>query len=297
MAETDNKTNLEFSIVIPAYNEEEAVFEVIGKLKEYLKEKKYLAEIIVVNDGSTDKTGQILDQIPEIKVIHHPYNKGYGAALKTGTQQAQTDWVLFYDSDGQHQPEFIERLLPYRKNYEMIVGERTTYRGPFWRKPGKKILKWLAEYLVQHKIPDLNSGLRLIKKDFFKRTAHLLPNSFSLSTTITLVFLKQGYNVKYVPIEDKPRLGRSKVKVRDGFNLMLLILKTIILFSPLRIFLPVSFALLFGAGVVIIYDLLHQGFKNPHDLTILLLTFSGLIIFFFGLIADQIATLRREIKL
>jgi len=291
------------SIIIPVFNEEKSVKKVIADLTTYLKEKKYPIEIIIVNDGSTDKTKEILQQITHeqvsfcrdssrIRVISHPYNKGYGAALKTGVKNAKYDWVLFYDGDGQHQPEYIEKLIKYQNNYDMIIGARKGYKGPMIRQPGKKLLHWLAEYLVQQKIPDLNSGLRLMKKSIFEKFAHLLPNGFSLSTTITLAAFRENFNVKYVPIKIRKRQGKSTVCLKDGLKTIMLILRIITLFSPLRIFLPVAFGIGILAIISLIYDIVKS---NITDATILLFS-STIMLFFFGLLADQIAAIRREIK-
>lgn len=286
-----NKTQ-NFSIIIPVYNEEGAIRDVLKELKDYLKEKKYQAEIIVVNDGSKDKTGQILKIIQGIKIITHPYNKGYGASLKTGVQSAQYDWICFYDSDGQHQPKYIENLLKYTSAYDMIVGARIGYQGPLSRQPGRKFLHWLANYLVQQKIPDLNSGLRLIRKSIFEKFVHILPDGFSLSTTITLAVFRENFNVKYVPIKIKQRQGQSTVSIRDGLKAIMLILRMITLFSPLRIFLPIAFGIAILAMISLIFDILKS---NITDVTILLFLFC-IMLFFFGLLADQIAAIRREIK-
>lgn len=289
-----NSQNFKFSIIIPAYNEEGMVRDVLRRLKNYLKEKKYQTEIIVVNDGSTDQTRKILEDIENIKLINHPYNKGYGAALKTGVNNAQYDWVLFYDADGQHQPEYIEKLIEQTADYDMIIGARTGYQGPISRQPGKKLLHWVANYLVQQKIPDLNSGLRLIKKELFSKFSHILPNAFSLSTTITLAFFKEALNVKYIPIKINKREGKSSVTIRDGFKTLMLILRTITIFSPLKIFLPVSI-LIFGLSLftLIIQSVFYTKELNISDTTVLLFI-SSLFFFFFGLLADQISAIRRE---
>lgn len=290
-----NFQNFKFSIIMPAYNEAGAIKDVLEKLKAYLNEKKYQTEIIVVNDGSTDKTDKILKVLKDIKLISHPYNKGYGASLKTGAKNAQYDWLLFYDSDGQHQPKYIEELIKYRDEYDMIVGARIGYQGPLIRRPGKRILRWLANYLAEQKIPDLNSGFRLIKKDLFLKFSHILPNGFSLSTTITLAFFKEGLNVKYAPITINKREGKSSLKIQDGFKTIILIFSAIILFSPLRIFLPVS-VLIFGLALlsfVLDIFLFSRGQLNIGDITILLFIFS-LFFFLFGLLADQISAIRRE---
>ena len=181
----------------------------------------------------------------------------------------------------------------------MIIGARKGYKGPFMRQPGKKLLTWTANYLVQKKIPDLNSGLRLIKKDLFSKFSHIYPNGFSLTTTITLAFFKEGLNVKYVPIKINKRKGRSHVTISDGFKTIMLIIRTIILFSPLRVFLPVSGSIFTLGLLSLSFDIFlfsKQGKPNIGDTTMLLFVFS-LFFFFFGLIADQVSAIRRELKI
>ncbi len=288
---------MKFSIIIPAYNEEKAIEHTLKKLKGYLGSKKYQTEIIIINDGSTDQTKRILERTKGIKLINHPYNKGYGASIKTGVSQARHNWILLYDGDGQHRPEYIEKLVKGRKIFDMIIGARTGYKGPILRQPGKKLLTWIANYLVQQKIPDLNSGLRLIKKDLFLRFAHIFPSGFSLTTTITLAFFKEGLNIKYVPIKINKRKGESTVGIRDGFDALMTVFRTIVLFSPLRIFLPVSF-LIFGSSLfsfVLDLTIFRSGELNISDTTVLLFLFS-LSLFFFGLLADQVSAIRRERK-
>jgi len=288
-------SKINFSIVMPVYNEEKAVKNVLEELKAYLNEKKYQTEIIVVNDGSTDQTKKILRSIDDIKLINHPYNKGNGAALKTGIKNALYDYVLFFDADGQHKPEYIKEFLKYSNEYDVITGARTKgYKGPFIRQPGKKILHFLANYLSDQKIPDLNCGMRLIKKDILLRFMHIFPNSFSMYTTMSLIFPKEGLNVKYIPIEINKRIGKSTVKSKDAFKMFLLILRTIILFTPLRVFLPISLFLFLWGIVSGIYDV----FLPPLDVTdiTIMLFISSLLVFSFGLLADQLAAIRRSIK-
>jgi glycosyltransferase involved in cell wall biosynthesis len=286
--------NLKFSIIIPVYNEQEVIVNVLTNLKQYCNENfSNQYEIIAIDDGSTDQTADILKNLDGIKVISHPYNKGYGASVKSGVSASTFDWILVFDSDGQHRQQDIKALAEASENFDMVVGARQGYQGPLIRQPGKKILHAIAEYLVERNIPDLNSGLRLIKKKFFLKYAHLLPDGFSWTTTITLAFFKEGLNVNYVPIEiNKRQGGKSQVKPSDALKLFMLILRIIMLFSPLRIFLPASgflfiFSLIFG--LIDIIDL------NVTDITIVLWV-STILIFFFGLLADQIASIRREMK-
>ena len=282
----------ELSIVIPAYNEEENIKEVLKKLKSHLSQTSLIYEIIVVNDGSTDQTKSILEKESDIKLINQPYNKGYGSSLKKGSKEASYDWLLFYDGDSQHQPNSIDDLIKYIPEYDMVVGSREGYQGPLTRQPGKKIIKWLSNYLVKKRIPDLNSGLRAVKKEAFNEFIHLYPEGFSLSTTITLAFLKEGFNVKYVPIKINKRKGKSTVSIKDGLKSIMFVLRIITIFSPLRIFLPVIIVLGFLSTCCLIRDVLNF---NITDTTVLLFV-STILIFFFSLLADQMAAIRRRLK-
>jgi glycosyltransferase involved in cell wall biosynthesis len=230
------------TIIIPAYNEEEGIANVITQLKELFKNGYY--EILVIDDGSTDNTYKLATDTG-VKVVRHPYNKGYGAALKTGIRNAEADVVLFIDADGQHQPSDIKKIIQYIGEYDMVVGARTKKsKISLLRRPGKKILSITANYLAGMKIPDLNSGFRALEKSIAQEFMHILPNSFSFSTTITLALINSGYSVKYVPIEAPGGVGTSKIKpFRDGFNFIMLIIRTIVLFDPLKVFLPISIVL------------------------------------------------------
>jgi len=280
------------SIVIPAYNEQTVIGDVIAGLKDELKNKN--CEIIVVDDGSTDKTFEIATGLG-VKVIRHEFNKGYGASLKTGTRESSGEIVLFLDGDGQHDPKDVHRLLEYFPEYDMVVGARTkssSYK-PLLRRPGKRILSMFADFLAGIKIPDLNSGLRAFKKDILLKYMHLLPSGFSFSTTSTFAFLKSNRRIKYVPIAVRKRTGKSSVKqFRHGSQTIMLMLRLIVLFEPLKVFMPTSILLLFLGIAWMTHDII----VNPGgiaDATILLLI-SSILIFFFGLLTDQVSAMRRE---
>jgi len=278
------------TIIIPAYNEEEGITNVITQLKE-LSENH---EILIVDDGSTDNTYKLASETG-VKVIRHPYNKGYGAALKTGIRNAEADVVLFMDADGQHKPSDIKKLMQYIGEYDMVVGARTKKsKISLLRRPGKKVLGITANYLASMKIPDLNSGFRALKKSVAMEFMHILPNTFSFSTTITLALINSGYNVKYVPIEAPERVGMSKIKpFRDGFRFIMLIIRTVVLFNPLKVFLPVAIILFILGFLDLLYEVIYH--FNISSASILLIV-SAIFIFFFGILADQISSLRREIK-
>ena len=274
------------TIIIPAYNEEEGIADVITQLKGL--SENY--EILVVDDSSTDNTYKLASEMG-VKIIRHPYNKGYGAALKTGIRNAAADIVLFMDADGQHKPSDIKKLIQHIGEYDMVVGARTKKsKISLLRRPGKKILSITANYLAGMKIPDLNSGFRALKKGVALEFLHILPNSFSFSTTITLALITSGYSVKYVPIEAPERVGTSKIKpFRDGFRFILMIVRTISLFNPLKIFLPVSILLFLSGMSFLIYDIIHGNIGD----TSLLLIISSVLIFFFGVLSDQVSVLIR----
>ncbi len=278
------------SIIIPAYNEEEGISATIAKLKAMNEEY----EVIVVDDGSTDNTYQIAKE-SGAKIIRHPYNKGYGAALKTGIREASETLILFIDADNQHNTDDIPQLLKYVDTYDMVVGARTgDSEISLFRRFGKRIFNALANYLAEMRIPDLNCGFRVVKKDVVMSFFNILPNKFSFTTTLTLAMIKEGYNLKYVPVKTFRRTGKSKVRpFRDGVRFILLIVGTVSLFSPLKIFLPIAVILSIIGVIGILHGIIY--YRNISD-SALLLFLSAILIFFFGLLADQIAKIRRQIK-
>jgi len=282
------------TVVIPAYNEEHGLTKVLPELSENLKNGW---EVIVVDDGSTDKTAEIVKGYEKIRLVKHPYNKGYGAALKTGIRAAKNEAILLMDSDGQHSIKDFHRIIKkFREgDYDLVIGARSSEAYQVkTRVPGKFLLTKTAEYLMGTKIKDLNSGLRIFKKSKVVPFFNILPNSFSFSTTSTLAFLKEAYNVVYIDIETEEREGRkSSVKfARDGSRTLLLITRVIMLFNPLKIFFPVSvltfvLGVLWGLYGVVIFQ------RIPNS-SVILMVF-GMFLFFFGMLADQTASIRRQI--
>lgn len=283
---------LDVSIVIPAFNEELAIGATLDEVKAAIASSRRRYEIIVVDDGSADKTG---DEAARrgARVVTHRRNRGYGASLKSGVLVARGAAVLFYDADNQFDAADIDRLIDELDTHDAVLGARTSAsHAPFSRRGGKKVLGWLANYLARTRIPDLNCGLRAIRRDVLLDYLHLLPNGFSASTTTTLVLLKENHDVRFVSVTVRKRIGTSTVKpVKDGVDTALLIVRLTTLLDPFRVFGPVSgvfflFGLVWGAY----YIHLGRGLSTAS----LFMLVSAVIIFFFGLLADQVASLRRE---
>lgn len=249
-------------------------------------------EVIYVDDGSTDNTLGIIREFP-VKCYRHNTNKGYGAALKTGIRKAKGEKVVILDSDGQHDPKYIGTLIAMLHEYDMVIGERTADSFQVKsRKNGKRIIRMVGEHLVEQPLPDYNSGFRGFDRKLITELLHIMPNGFSFSTTSTLAFLKEGYTVGTFPIVVHERKGRnSNVKfLKDGSKTMLLLLRIIMLFNPLKIFFPAS-ALVFALGMT--WGVLGYMIASRFPNSAMLLVIMGMFIFFFGLLADQIALLNR----
>lgn len=240
------KRNL--SIIVPVYNEEDGIESFLKELRrEIRKNKDVRVEVIVVNDGSTDKTAEQLKSIPDITTSHHKHNYGYGAALKTGFRSARFENIAIIDADNTYYSKDIFRLLPNIEHNDMVVGSRTgiVFEKLRLRRFAKWFLIKLAEYLTKSQIPDLNSGLRIIDKAAVEKYLYLLPDTFSFTTTITLAILTEMGSVHYEPIEVKERTGHSKIKpIKDSMLFFYQILTTILCFKPIRIFMPISFIFL-----------------------------------------------------
>jgi glycosyltransferase involved in cell wall biosynthesis len=276
------------SIVIPAYNEGQIIGDVVAALAAAAAWR----EIIVVDDGSRDDTASNA-QKAGASVVRHPYNKGNGAAVKSGIRRATGQYVLIVDGDGQHRPEDAQRLIAQLGEYDLVVGARSrATQATQARRFGNGALNWLASYLTGREIPDLTSGFRAARREYLREFLHLLPNGFSTPTTTTLAFIKAGYNVLFVPVEARSRVGHSKIRLaRDGTKFFVIILKIVTLFSPLRVFLPLSafaFAIggLYGIWNVVVYSRIPNG-------SVLLILFA-VVVFLVGLVSEQISALRFE---
>ena len=280
----DRKLQSAVTVVIPAFNEAAHVAGQIRSVREVMELSGWDFEIVVVDDGSTDGTARRAAETG-VRVLRHRRNRGYGASLKTGIAAAQYDWILITDADGTYPSTAIPELLALAPMNDMVVGARVgaSVKIPLVRKPAKWVLGQLASYLAGRKLPDLNSGLRLMRKDLVERYVHLLPSGFSFTTTITLASTCNDHLVEYVPINYHARLGESKIRSRHAYDFLLLILRTIVFFNPLKVFLPLG-ALLFATGVAkFVYDLFRENLSETAVLGVL----GALIVWAVGLLADQ----------
>jgi glycosyltransferase involved in cell wall biosynthesis len=276
----------EVSIILPARNESTSLEALLSKLRAQLPQ----ARILVVDDGSTDGTRQICSDLG-VEVVVHPYAKGNGAAIKSGARAAATDLLVFMDADGQHRPEDIPALIgKLEQGFDMVVGARQRgAQASVGRGIANRFYNWLASYMTNQKIEDLTSGFRAVRAAKFKNFIHLLPNGFSYPTTTTMCFFRAGYNVAYIPIDVEQRIGKSHIRwFRDGVRFLLIIFKVGTLYSPMKLFLPISGAFLTsGFGLYIYNYVVSHRFTN---MSALLLSMSVLI-FLIGLVSEQITAL------
>lgn len=277
------------SVVIPAHNEQRAVGVTVARVRAALSDLGLRFEIVLVDDGSTDGT-KVAAEHAGARVLSSPVNGGYGRALKRGIAASESEFIAILDADGTYPPEALAQMLELGKTVDMVVGDRGAAMSnvPLIRRPAKWLLHQLANFLAQRHIPDLNSGLRVFRRESLERFIPLLPDGFSFTTTITLAMLCSKMEVAYLPISYGKRIGRSKIRATDFFSFVLLVLRIIMLFEPLRIFIPFGgmlFAL--GAGKMI-YDFSIR-WKLSESAVLFLL--AALIVWSLGLIADMIARL------
>jgi glycosyltransferase involved in cell wall biosynthesis len=280
------------TILIPVYNEMHGIESTIQHLDQIRKSADFDMEIILINDGSDDGTEEILRKLSpdDYHVINHRINRGYGAALKTGISSAKFDYIAITDADGTYpnkrMPEFFHEMLD--KNLDMLVGARTgaNVKIPLIRKPAKWLLNLLANYLTNIKIPDINSGLRIMRKSVVERFINILPDGFSFTTTITLAMLTNGYAVKYIQIDYNTREGKSKIRpIYDTLNFLQLIIRTVLYFDPLKIFVPLSGFFLGTSALMILYRLF---VGKAFGVTSIIFFICGIQFLGLGMIADLI---------
>lgn len=279
----------DISIVIPVFNEAENLGKLLAQIDALSMPS---AEVIVIDDGSTDGSAEVALNAGA-NVVRHPYNIGNGAAVKSGIRAARGRWIVLMDGDGQHKPEDIEKLLHETNNYHMVVGARAKgSKLRFHRYVANQFYNLFASYVTRFRIADLTSGFRALPRREALRYIDLLPNTFSYPTTITLAFLRSGLTVKYVPIQTLYRAGQSKIKlVSDGVRFLLIIAKIATLFAPFRVFMPVSLGFFFTGIGYYAYTFIH--YNRFTNMSVLLFV-TSVIIFMLGLISEQIAALRME---
>ena len=276
------------SIVIPAFNEAPT----IGELVSSLRQASAWQEIIVVDDGSNDDTSARAREAGAA-VVRHPYNKGNGASIKTGIRSATGEFVLILDGDGQHRASEALKVASRLGEYDLVIGTRTSEaQATTGRRLGNAVLNRLATFLTGQKVLDLTSGLRGARREYLREFLHLMPNGFSTPTTTTLAFIKAGYNVRFEPVEVHQRSGQSKVRIAtDGIRFFLILLKLITIFSPLRLFVPLSLiAFVLGAGYAVWTIITQSHITNSSVLLIVL----AVLILLVGLVSEQISSLRVE---
>ena len=278
------------SVLIPAFNEQGTISDLILRVK---SAGDWL-EILVVDDGSSDATSEAA-RAAGARVVRHPYNKGNGAAVKTAIREAQGELVLLMDGDGQHDPADIHKMIAPLPEYDLVVGARAwDAQATFSRGLGNLLLARLASYLCGQKVPDLTSGFRAARRDRMREFLHLFPNGFSYPTTSTMAFVRAGYNLRFVPIEGRQRTDASTSKMRpwrEGLRFLVIILRMITLFSPLRIFLPIAASFFVLGLAYMVYTIATE--VHVTNTSVLLLTASA-VLFLFGLLSEQIAYLRLQ---
>lgn len=297
MIEKNQKPYLSLSIIVPLFNEEATVRRFIDDLMKVLISLNNEFEVIVVNDGSTDSTNDELKSIKvkyynKIMLITHPYNKGNGASIKSGIKASTKEYLVCLDGDGQHNPIEIPKLLKYIPTYDLVVGERKkSYKGVWYRNIANKVYNRFASVLVGFAVKDLTSGFRIFDSKIIKRYVHLLPNKFSYPTTSTLLFFKNGHNVKYCPINVETRkLGNSKISIfQDGYRFFIIILKLILTYDPFKVFFPIAISLFTLGAISTVYSIYNMGRLFIPNSAVFLFT-TSIIVLLLGIISGQIST-------
>jgi len=283
----------DFTIILPVYNEAGALDKVLSELIE--ASHKHGFKIIAVEDGSTDASWDVLQKYAkDIKLLQNRMNLGYGASLKRGIRAAQTSWIATCDADGQHRLEDLLNLMTKTKGVDGVFGRRqSASHVSFARVPGKWVLKHITNFLVKSNIDDINCGLRVIKRKAILKLLDLCSDQFSFSVSSMVALIKSGHTIIFEPVTTDKRIGKSSVnQLRDGFNIIIMIMRLITLFDPLRIFLPVALGLFF---IGFAYQLMYFALYGLHIVSAtVLLGLAALITFFMALLADQVSSMRRE---
>lgn len=295
MQPTASRSTLDVSVVLPVYNESGHVAEEIGRIRRAMDESGYTYEIIVVDDGSTDGTAERLRRTEGIRLILFAQNRGPGFARKVGTHAARGRVVVWTDVDMSYPNERIPQLVAELDGYDQVVGARTSEKGTrkLLRVPAKWLIRKLAEFLSGQRIPDLNSGMRAFRREVAAQFLHLLPTGFSHVTTMTLAFLGNDYSVKYVPIEYRKRAGTSKFHwFRDTYLYILQVTRMMVLWRPMKVFMPLALLLMSVGTGKVVYDLVSKDFRLASNTLGLLLSAVGVMT--VGLLADLIVQLNKD---
>ncbi|MGI9609077.1 MAG: glycosyltransferase family 2 protein [Acidimicrobiia bacterium] len=289
-------SNLDVSVILPVFNERGHLDEEIKRIRDAMADSGYSYEIIVIDDGSTDGSGERLRELEGIRLIQFETNRGSGSARKYGTLQARGRVVVWTDVDMTYPNDEIPRLVKELDGgWDQVVGARTSEQGTLklLRTPAKWFIRKLASYLVDVRIPDLNSGLRAFRRSVAYQYLYLLPRGFSCVTTLTLAFLNNGYSIKYVPIDYFPRAGESKFHWwKDTRRYMLQVMRMMLMYNPLRIFMPPAVLILIGGVGKVVYDIFDKNWRlGTNTLAILGL---GLTLAIVGMIADLMVSLNKR---
>ncbi|MHB8670659.1 MAG: glycosyltransferase family 2 protein [Acidimicrobiales bacterium] len=290
----ETETELDVSVVLPVYNERGHLGTEIDRIRAAMEASPYTYEIIVVDDGSTDGSGEALRSLDGIRLVQFAHNRGSGSARRAGTRAAHGRYVVWTDVDMTYPNADIPRLVKEMEGHDQVVGARTSEQGTLkaLRIPTKWFIRRLASYLTETSIPDLNSGLRVFRRDVALQFLHLLPAGFSCVTTMTMTFLSNGYSVKFVPIDYAPRAGHSKFHWwTDTRRYLRQVLRMILMYNPLKVFLPVGLTLLGVGGGKLVWDLFDKHFRVATNTIVVL--FTALVVVMVGMLSDLIVQLNR----
>ncbi|MBN2582740.1 MAG: glycosyltransferase family 2 protein [Planctomycetes bacterium] len=290
----------QLSVLLPAYNEEQAIQRVLGEIVEVLSVESVRYEILVIDDASTDRTPELAEEFAHscwqcpVRVVRCAERRGAGAARKVGIRQARGEIVVMLDADGSYAAGSIPELLSHFPAYDQVNGARTSEQGtlPWLRRPAKWFIRKLACYLTGHKIPDLNTGLKAFKRDEMLRWLWVVPDGFSCVTTMTLAFLTNGYAVKYVPTPYRQRIGRSKFHpVKDTLAYLSTVLRMVLYFRPLKVFLPLSGLMIAAGAAKSMTSFLWTGSMQESDIVVVV---AGFMTCMLGLLAEVIVAHHRR---